>query len=137
MHGNDQFGPEHMSCFRGIGWTHGEVVADGEQRDVDCFQATQQRHVTEQSGIPGMIDCLSVKIDDKTAGVPSGYAGTMKSRCNSDEAEVEIMFAAQVHSMGRDSFFRASPGDFGRRYDRGACAFRNFYCIAQVVVVPM
>ena len=137
VHGDCQFGLKQMYGFRRIRGTHGVVVADGHQGDVDGLQPPQQRHVAEQGGIAAVIDGFAVKLDDEAAGVSSRQSCSMERRCDPDKSKIKGVFAAQMHTMGLHSLFRAEAGHFGGGNDGGAGALGNVDRITNVVFMTV
>lgn len=77
-----------------IFWTHGEVVADGENSIVEGVKSLKKLHVAEDGGVTGKVELGAVKINDESTGMSSGDAAAVKGRGDPDFAKGELAGSA-------------------------------------------
>src|SRR4051812_18857971 len=61
--GDDRLRADELGGAGGIVWTHREVVADGQDGDVDALVA-YETHVAEEGGVACEVEAASPKADD-------------------------------------------------------------------------
>lgn len=67
VHGHGDLGLEQAERFECVVGAHGEVVADGQQREVEP-DAADELQVEEQRGVAGVVDALAVGGDEQAGG---------------------------------------------------------------------
>ena len=71
MDGDDRLGPQQAAGQGGLAWSHGEVVADGQQREVRPVKLVNELHVAKDGGVSRVIDLQPIlEFNDIAAGLP-------------------------------------------------------------------
>src|SRR5271155_3236862 len=60
MHGNDGFRLEQIAGVRGLAWSHGEMIADGQHGDFRSVKFADDGHVSENIRVAGVVDLDSI-----------------------------------------------------------------------------
>ncbi len=123
----------------GIFDVHGEVVADGQDGEVELGAHGDEFHVERQRGVAGDVDVFVFAFDDEAAGIAAvGAIGKATGVLRDDvfhSSERKCPVTTVVHWMGGESFIAIVRGDFGVRYDGRAGAFGDALDISHVIAV--
>src|SRR4030067_2598856 len=60
VHRDDVFGLDQFDSAQSVIWAHGEVVANGQHRQIDVF-LSDQAHVAKQASIASQINFLAIQ----------------------------------------------------------------------------
>ena len=143
VHGDGEFRFKEIERIEGIGRSHGEIVADGEEREIEPV-AADQLHIAEESGVAGMVEAFAFGFDDDAAGGAhvDGVAAGFETRGvdgggerGSPEREIEA--AARVHTVGLQTLSGKVFRDLEVGDDRGVVGFGDLGGINGVIFVSV
>jgi len=139
---DDSLGLDELDSFESIVGAHREVVADGENGDIDVV-VCQPFHVVGQGGITGKVDGFTVvEFEEKTSWISTvgavGQTGTMMSDGHFAAAKGELVSATDVKRMQVLQALLTQPAyDLEVTDDLSASTFGDCHRIAYMIAVTM
>lgn len=138
VNGNHDFGTDELDRFERVLWPHGEIIADGQNGQVNALLA-DELHVVKESRIASVIDLFALDGQQKTGRVAAvaavGERRPVVRDGQLDAPEGKVVTAANVQRVGFDPLVLAVSGDFKVGDDRRPGAFGDGHRVAQVVAV--
>ena len=75
--------------------THGVVIADRQESQVERIQLPDQPHIAKEAGVAGKIDLLAAVFNQETAGVTPGNAGAVEGQGRLDRSESCLLYTSR------------------------------------------
>lgn len=141
MVGNHSLWFDQLDRSQCVIGAHREVVADGQNRDVDTL-FTDQLHVVEQAGVARVVNRSIVRLQQDAARISAvrtvRQRGTVMSDRQLDGSKVMLVRSTNVLRMHvLDALLRQPLGNFEIRDDQATGPFGNLDRIANMVTMTV